>query len=476
MKGRLIFVTALFSLAVILISGVLILSMKENSPSGKLFPPKGEELPQNGISAGSNFSTAKDASQKTEISAAKDASLKAENLSGNAGFEDERSEMIVALNEISRLNESGNYGLAEEKIRLLQEKMRGLQVRESGAGAIAVVCGVSILFFITAFGYIYFAILRPFEKMKGFAAEISAGNFDLPLQYERSNYFGEFTWAFDSMRKEIIKSRASEREAIENNKTVIATLSHDIKTPIASIRAYAEGLSASMDSSFEKRERYLSVITRKCDEVSRLTDDLFLHSVSDLDKLKITLEPVEICAFVENILMEEMAFMEETAFIEETAFMKETDSVGKGCSIEAPYSGKRIYPNKTRAGCGVIFTKPDFAAFVNVDRNRLVQVCENIINNAEKYAGTRIDVFFTREEEDIVLHFRDYGGGIPDENMPFVFDKFYRGSNCGSEQGSGLGLYIVKYIVEKMGGKVLLQNHKDGLEVKLILPVKMQAT
>ena len=409
MKGRLIFVTALFSLAVILISGVFILAWKTNIPN------EGKGKPS--------------------------ASPKAENLSGSAGFEDERSEMIVALNEISRLNESGNYGLAEEKIRLLQEKMRGLQVRESGAGAIAVVCGVSILFFIMAFGYIYFAILRPFEKMKGFAAEISAGNFDLPLQYERSNYFGEITWAFDSMRKEIIKSRASEREAIENNKTVIATLSHDIKTPIASIRAYAEGLSASMDSSFEKRERYLSVITRKCDEVSRLTDDLFLHSVSDLDKLKITLEPVEICAFVENILMEEMA------------------------------SGKEICPNNTRAGRdGVIFTKPDFTAFVDVDRNRLIQVCENIINNAEKYAKTQIDIFFTQEEENIVLHFRDYGGGIPDENMPFVFDKFYRGSNCGSEQGSGLGLYIVKYIVEKMGGRVLLQNHKDGLEVKLILP------
>ena len=97
-------------------------------------------------------------------------------------------------------------------------------------------------------------------------------------------------------------------------------------------------------------------------------------------------------------------------------------------------------------------------------------MCENIINNAEKYAKTQIDIFFTQEEENIVLHFRDYGGGIPDENMPFVFDKFYRGSNCGSEQGSGLGLYIVKYIVEKMGGRVLLQNHKDGLEVKLILP------
>lgn len=78
-------------------------------------------------------------------------------------------------------------------------------------------------------------------KIAGFAENIAQGNFDVPLKYERCNYFGAFTWAFDSMRKEIIKARAAEREAVENNKTVIATLSHDIKTPVASIRAYAEG-------------------------------------------------------------------------------------------------------------------------------------------------------------------------------------------------------------------------------------------
>ncbi|MDE6595798.1 MAG: sensor histidine kinase, partial [Oscillospiraceae bacterium] len=81
-----------------------------------------------------------------------------------------------------------------------------------------------------------------------------------------------------------------------------------------------------------------------------------------------------------------------------------------------------------------------------------------------------IEVFCTMENENIILHFRDHGKGIPDENMPFIFDKFYRGNNCGSEQGSGLGLYIVKYIAEKMGGQVILQNHTVGLEVIIILP------
>lgn len=350
--------------------------------------------------------------------------------SKSVNFEDEKSEYIVALNEINRLTESGDRALASDKINELQENMRKIENRESGAFAIPILCGASVLFFVTAFSYVYFAILRPFEKMQKFAAKISAGDFDVPLKFERSNYFGEFTWAFDSMRNEIKKSRASEKEAIENNKTVIATLSHDIKTPIASIRAYAEGLSANMDSSYEKREKYLGVITKKCDEVARLTNDLFLHSISDLDKMKISPERVEICGFAESVVAE--------------------------------ISAERGDVN---------FKKPDFTAAVNVDKSRFTQVCENIINNARKYAKTDVDVFFTKENETVTLHFRDYGGGIPDENMPFIFDKFYRGNNCGNEQGSGLGLYIVKYIAEKMGGKVALQNHSSGLEVKVSLPV-----
>lgn len=344
--------------------------------------------------------------------------------------DDERSEYIVALNEINRLNASENYESANEKIHALQEIMRNKDNIQRGINVIPILCGASVFLFAAMFGYIYFAILRPFEKMKDFAAKISMGDFDVPLNYERSNYFGEFTWAFDSMRNEITKSRASEKEAIENNKTVIATLSHDIKTPIASIRAYAEGLSANLDSTYEKREKYLSVITKKCDEVSRLTDDLFLHSISDMDKLKLTPERIEICGFTKDIINEISAERED-----------------------------------------IIFREPDFTAFVNADKNRFAQLCENIVNNARKYAKTNIEVFFTMENENIILHFRDRGKGIPDENMPFIFDKFYRGNNCGSEQGSGLGLYIVKYIAEKMGGNVILQNHDVGLEAKIILPI-----
>lgn len=349
--------------------------------------------------------------------------------------QDVKSEQIIAANEVEQLIRSGQTEQAAEKAEQLQESLRKSYAGYHSESRTLFMCGISLAFVFVVFGYVYFAILRPFDKMKAFAQKIAQGNFDVPLNYERSNYFGAFTWAFDSMRREITKSRACEREAIENNKTVIATLSHDIKTPVSSIRAYAEGLEANMDSTPEKREKYLSVIMKKCDEVSKLTNDLFLHSLSDLDKLKINSEKFELCGFIQN-------------------------AVGE---IAAEQNDVR-------------FTKPVFTAMVSADKNRLTQITENLINNARKYAKTDIDVFITQSDSNAEIHFRDFGRGIPDEDMPFIFDKFYRGKNCGNEQGSGLGLYIVKYIAEQMHGKVMLHNHADGLEAVISLPIISQSS
>ena len=148
-----------------------------------------------------------------------------------------------------------------------------------------------------------------------------------------------------------------------------------------------------MDTSPERRAKYLSVIMKKCDEVSGLTNDLFLHSLSDLEKIQISSESFEICGFLKTAI-EEIAG--------EQADVKVSD--------------------------------PPFTAIVSADKKRVIQITENIINNARKYAKTNMEVSFTKSDTDVMVHFRDYGSGIPDEDMPFIFDKFYRGHNCADEQ------------------------------------------
>ncbi|MGB4661193.1 MAG: HAMP domain-containing sensor histidine kinase, partial [Mobilitalea sp.] len=291
----------------------------------------------------------------------------------------DRRNNIVMLNEIEELTteiildarSSGEQITSEadtEKLHTAISELQNSIIKEMRTEdnsnlrqMIASIYIAVMLFILLVFVYIYTSVVKPFNKLNNYAAEISKGNMDIPLEYERNNMFGAFTWAFDNMRCEIKKARSCEKEAIENNKTVIATISHDIKTPIASIRAYSEALQAGMDHNMERRERYTSVIISKCDEVSRLTNDLFLHSLADLDKLKMNMEEYPAKQLMEEIL-----------------------------------SGIQIGDNRVAMSTDI----PD--TLITVDARRLEQVYENLIGNAVKYAGqSKIEVTHEDSEEYI---------------------------------------------------------------------------
>ncbi len=337
---------------------------------------------------------------------------------------------IVAVNEIEHLIADGETQSVLSKTQALKTMLAEQPAAENAVNIyLWIIFGVSAAIIIAVLVYIWFAVLRPFEKLTGFAERIAGGDFDLSLNYERTNYFGKFTWAFDCMRREISSARACEKEAIENNKTVIASLSHDIKTPVASIRAYAEGLEAGLDFTPEKRAKYLGVIMRKCDEVAALTNDMLLHSISDLDKLKMNPSEFELCGFIREIVPE------------------------------------------ISARNHIKLDLPSYFIDIKADRNRLTQVFENIISNASKYARTDVLISAGKTEKGAEIIFRDYGNGIPEEEIPFIFDKFRRGSRTENENGAGLGLYIVKYVVTQSGGEVYAENLPDGFQIRIILPV-----
>lgn len=286
-----------------------------------------------------------------------------------------------------------------------------------------------LVYVLIIFLYVYFKIIRPFGTLKKYSGEVAKGNLDAVLCVERNNFFGDFTWAFDHLREELKSAKNNEKRAIEENKTIIATLSHDIKTPIASIRAYSEGLEAGLDDSYEARERYISIILKKCDEVTSLTNDLVLHSLSQLESLEINCEEYDVGILLEGTV-KDLEFSD--------------------INLKTPIPSAKCF----------------------VDSKRFAQVIENILNNARKYAaGTKVDISATIEEEMYKIVICDHGEGIPPENLPFIFNKFYRGSNVGEQPGSGLGLYIVKYILNRMNGDITLENYDDGLRVIIFLKI-----
>lgn len=340
---------------------------------------------------------------------------------------------LVLLNEIEQLTtDAAGSNPAWEEIVLLKERLQADTMVEQQTVfrrfAVFYLCFVFVCLLL-GIGYIYYKILRPFYKLEKYADRIAKGDFDFSLKYERDNFFGAFTWAFDHMRKEIISARQKETQAVQENKTIIATLSHDIKTPIASIRAYAEGLEANLDADYQQREHYLQVIMKKCDEVSRLVNDLVLHSLSELERLEMREEKVN----VRKVL------------------------AGTVQDLRYPYVSVR---------------EPVPDAELWIDEKRLAQVLLNLLENAKKYApDTKVEVWAVPCAGRYEIHVRDYGKGILPEDMPFVFQKFYRGKNVEDKPGSGLGLYIVKYILNRMKGDVVLHNHEDGLEAVIWLPL-----
>ena len=166
---------------------------------------------------------------------------------------------------------------------------------------------------------------------------------------------------------------------------------------------------------------------RKCDEVTALVNDLVLHSLSELEKLEITMTEISLDQVIRQTV-EELEF--EQLMLEE--------------------------PLPQMTVCG--------------DAKRIAQILENLINNARKYApGKPVRIYCEEKEDRFHVHVRDYGEGVAPEDLPFVTQKFYRGKNVGDMPGSGLGLYIVDYIVKAMNGGLAVQNTEQGLEVDFYL-------
>ena len=268
--------------------------------------------------------------------------------SSNKEVEQLRNDRVVAENELQQLILFGDTDGALDAVDNISSKDEEItyaiiQKEVLCVWAMMLFCIIMILSLLV---FIYVRILKPFDELKEYATEISKGNLDASLKMGKGNYFGDFTWAFDNMRKEIIKSRTAEKNAIENNKTVIATLSHDIKTPMASIRAYAEAFEANMDSTPEKRQKYLTVLMEKCDEVSKLTNDLFIHSISEMNKLDVNKESFDIIEFLDKDVRGLFVSEDEVDII-----LPESDDESK-------------------------------AILVNADKKRLLQIIENLKSNS----------------------------------------------------------------------------------------------
>ena len=287
-----------------------------------------------------------------------------------------------------------------------------------------VVVGVLQVVIVAAW-YIYVdrKVIRPFKKLNTFATRVAEGNLDLPLTMDKEHVFGEFTEAFDLMRFELKKARAAEKKASDDKKEVIAKLSHDIKTPVASIKSTSEiGFELTKE---ERTKEMFNVINVKTDQIKTLVDNLFNSSVQDVTEINVNPGSYESNDIV--------------------TLIKNSD-----------------YLN--RAG---VFKIPECTVYI--DKLRMQQVFDNIFMNSYKYADTSMKVNAEISEEYLVIKISDEGPGVKPEELHLLKEKYKRGSNAESKDGAGLGLYLTNYFMVKMDGKLELKNADPGFEADVYI-------
>lgn len=314
---------------------------------------------------------------------------------------------------------AGKLIIYSDRAGILQEKKRAAVLFLSVAVfAQFMVCAVYGL-------YLNHAVIRPFHKLKGFAERVAGGNLDTPLEMDRKNLFGAFTESFDIMRDELRRAQIAEAKANADKKELVAKLSHDIKTPVASIKAASE-VGAALAKSERAKANYTQII-QKADQINTLVTNLFSAALEDMERLSVTPSDVE--------------SGEVKAMIENADYLR-------------------------RAGaCGI----PD--CLLRADKLRLQQVFDNIFSNSYKYADTKIKVTACRDKTRLAVSVEDEGGGVSETELPLLKEKFKRGSNAKHIEGAGLGLYISDYFMKEMQGELVIENGERGLRATVFIPL-----
>ena len=271
--------------------------------------------------------------------------------------------------------------------------------------------------------WVYRSIAVPLVKLKKATQNIKEGNLDFVLDVEGKDEFSELCQDFEEMRRRL-KESTEENSLIEKeNRELISNISHDLKTPITAVKGYVEGIMDGVADTPEKMDRYVRTIYNKTNEMDHLINELTFYSKIDTNRIPYTFSKLNVEDYFEDC-SEEVGLELETRGIE------------------------LVYANYVEKDVMVI-----------ADGEQIRRVIHNIISNAIKYMDKPKGIIQIRIKDVgdfIQIEIEDNGKGIGPKDLPYIFDRFYRTdvSRNSSKGGSGIGLSIVKKILEDHGGKV----------------------
>jgi signal transduction histidine kinase len=285
--------------------------------------------------------------------------------------------------------------------------------------------GILIIVFAGVFLvlWVYSTILHPLSELQSAAQKIRDGNLDFTLEAESDDEIGELCRNFEEMRIRLKESAEEKVRDDRESKMLISNISHDLRTPLTAIKGYVEGIHDGVASSPEKLDKYLHTIYNKANDMDRLIDELTLYSKIDTNRIPYHFVRLNVREYFGDCI----------------------DEVG----IDMEARGVEFaYRNSVSDDVEIV-----------ADPEQLKRVINNIISNSLKYLDKKpgkISIEIRDEGDFVETTIRDNGVGIAREDLPKIFDRFYRtdASRNSSRGGSGIGLSIVKKIIEDHGGRI----------------------
>ncbi|GAA0178364.1 hypothetical protein SH2C18_14330 [Clostridium sediminicola] len=298
---------------------------------------------------------------------------------------------------------------------------------------VAFIITLAYLFIMTYLYILHRNIIKPMKKLSRITKALAAGNVVENNYLYKNTYFKDFIWGLDMLKEKLSYERNKNDELEMQRKTLVASLSHDIKTPLSSIKNYSIAMLENVYETENEKNMALNIILENTDVIDRLTKELLQCS---------------------SRTMKEINVQSKEVYLEE---------IHKRLN-------KLIYHKIELLHMEYVELNLDKNLMVIADIERLLEVFENLLNNALKYGDLKtLTVKFSTEENYSLIEIYNSGKLIPDPEIKHVFTSYYRGSNTGDKPGYGLGLYISKQIMKLMDGDIYIKNTNTGVSAVVVI-------
>lgn len=292
----------------------------------------------------------------------------------------------------------------------------------------ALLIGVNVILMV----YLDRKMISPFNRINHLTAELAKGNLSVPIAQEKSKYFGRFLWGMDMLRETLEGDKRREMELLKEKKTLVLSLSHDIKTPLSAIDLYTKALRTNLYESEEERASAYEGIEKNIEEIKKYVKEIAEASREDFLVLDVNNSDI----YIGEILNSLREYYEEKM--------------------------KRLHIEFTMASAE--------NCLVHGDYDRVIEVLQNIIENAIKYGdGKWVNISIDEEEDCKLICVTNSGCTLTPDELPNIFDSFYRGRNSDRQEGSGLGLYICKQLMRRMDGDVFAKIKDETFSATVVI-------